>query len=152
MNQTERQDFERRKEVAMQTIRPLVCKELDKMLENFEEGIEDNVIEALVDAGIDHPIDPDADAEAVDEAIGLVQSCIDEAAHYWHGNRHGPVWVLVSFDGEKGIHGIEVEVFGDRPRTWEGGTDNWPGWFRVYEGNIDGGDTVIADSRGANFG
>jgi hypothetical protein len=151
VNQTERQDFERRKEVAMQKIRPMVMKELDKMLENFEEGVEDSVIEALVDAGIDYPIDPDADPEAVDAAIGLVQSCIDESTKFWHGTCHGPVWVLLSFNNDSGIKGLEVEVFGDRPRTWENG-GNWPQWFRVYTGNIDGGDTTIGDAKGANFG
>jgi len=147
------EELERRKEVAMRTIRPMVCKELDKIMQEHDvmETLEDSVIEALVDAGIDAPVDPDADPEGVDQAIELVQQCVDEATKFWHGDCHGPVWVLLGFNNDAGIKGLEVEIFGDRPHTWEHGGE-WPDWFRVYEGNIDGGDTVIGDAKGANFG
>ena len=146
-------NLERRREVAMQKIRPMVSKALDKMIERFEEEIEDQIIEALVDEGIDAPLDPDSNPEAIDESLGMVQKCIDEAVKYWHGSEHGPVYVLVGFNSETGgVKGLEVEIFGDRPRTWENLDDNWPKWFRVYCGNIDGGDSVLGDARGANFG
>lgn len=153
MDDQDMKDLERRRKVAMQTIRPLVFKKLDQMIERFEEEIEDSIIEALVDAGIDAPIDPDSDPQAIDESLSMVERCTDEAVKYWHGSSHGPVWVLVGFNSDTGgVRGLEIEVFGDRPRTWENRDDNWPQWFRVYEGNIDGGDTVVGDARGANFG
>lgn len=151
MNQTEKADLERRKEVAMQKIRPMICKKLDAAIDRIEEDVEELVVDELVEAGIDAPI-LDPDSEEADAAMELVQECMDEAIKYWAGSKHGPVWVMLSFDNDAGIKGLEVEVFGDRPRTWNGDPGAWPCWFRVYEGNIDGGDTIIADSRGANFG
>ena len=112
-------EFEKRKNQAMQKIRPMICKELDKVFDNLDldELFEDEIIEALVDAGIDMPLDPDADAEGVDQAIGQVQKCIDEATYWWHTERIGPVWAVVSFDPENGLHGLECEFFSERPRT-----------------------------------
>lgn len=143
-------DMEKRRNKAMQTIRPLVCEKLDEMLEKVSEDLEDQIIEALVDAGIDAPLGGGSIAE-IDEAIGLVRKCFDDGAHYWEGSRHGPVWVLVSWNPENSrTNGLEVEVFGDRPQTWNG--EHWGEWFRVFEGNIDGGDTVRGDARGVAFG
>lgn len=149
----EHEELEKRREVAMRTIRVQAFKKLDEMITRFEEDFEDSVIEALVDAGIDAPIDPDSNPQAIDESLGMVQRCMDDAVKYWHGRCHGPVWVLVSWDPENTrSHGLEVEVFGDRPKTYDGDPNNWPDWFRVFEGNINGGDTVRGDAKGVSFG
>jgi hypothetical protein len=58
------------------------------------------------------------------------------------------VWVLVS-QRENGE--LEVEIFGDRPRTDndpDGTGGNWPENFELYEGNINGGDSVLIETRG----
>jgi hypothetical protein len=136
---------------AMQKLRPIVCKILDETLEKAKEGLEDAAIDCLVEAGIDMPLDPDADAAGVDEAIGLTEKALDDAIHHWLGSRLGPVWAVLGFDEENGVRGLEVEFFSRRPQTYND-PSNWPKWFRVYEGNLDGGDSIICDSRGANFG
>lgn len=144
------EDLEKRREVAMQTIRPAVYKKLEELMRQASEEFEDEIIEALVDAGIDAPLGS-GNIQEIDEAISLVRKCWDDAAKYFHGSEHGPVWVLVSWDPENSrSNGLEVEVFGDRPKTWQG--PDWPDWFRVFEGNIDGGDTVRGDARGVAFG
>lgn len=146
-------DITKRKvDKAMQKVRHIVCEKLDQMLEEAKEEVEDEIIEALVDVGIDAPI-TDLTSQAADEAIRMTDQCFEEAAKYWHGSKHGPVWVLVSWDPENSrSNGLEVEVFGDRPRTFDGDPRNWPDWFRVFEGNIDGGDTVRGDAKGVSFG
>jgi hypothetical protein len=149
----EEQELRKRRGQAMQKIRPMVIKELNKIMEEHDvmETLEDSIIEALVDAGIDAPCDPDEDPEGVDQAIGLVQDCVDEATAFWHHTCTGPVYALVSFDVETGNR-MECEFFMGRPRTFDTPAENWPSWFRVYEGNVNGGDSVIVDSRGAAFG
>jgi len=147
---SERTEIERRKEVALQKLRPLVCKELDKMLDAALENLEDDAEGFLIEAGFD-PGEIETDEE-IDEWAGLIDEILGEAAKYWHGSAHGPVWALISFNPERGIYGLDLEFFGSRPRTGSTPAENWPEWFRVYEGNLDGGDSAIVDRRGANFG
>lgn len=56
----------------------------------------------------------------------------------------GTVWAVISLQGEGGeVH--EVEFFSERPRTPDvgGDPDNWPRYYLVYEGNLDGGDSIL---------
>jgi hypothetical protein len=150
------EELRRRREVAMQKARPTILKLLEKNMETMADALEDAAMDCLVDAGFDPVDEEDGDngpsREALDEWMGLVQSVVDETTKFWHQSEASPVWVLLSYDRDNGTRGLEVEIFGKRPRTWEGGDENWAQWFRVYEGNINGGDSVLGDARGANFG
>ena len=57
------------------------------------------------------------------------------------------VWVVVSrkSDGQ-----LEVEIFGDRPHT-DNDPSNWPTQFEVYEGNVNGGDSLLVETRGGQL-
>jgi hypothetical protein len=61
-----------------------------------------------------------------------------------HDEGGAAVWVLVSRrdNGE-----MEVEIFGSRPHT-DNHPDNWPPQFQLFEGNINGGDSVLIEDRG----
>lgn len=52
------------------------------------------------------------------------------------------VWAVISPD-DRG--GVEVEYFSTRPNTPDIGGEpgNWPPTYQVFEGNIDGGDSIL---------
>lgn len=54
----------------------------------------------------------------------------------------GTIWVVISLE-QGAPH--EIEFFSTRPNTPDigGEPDNWPPHYLVYEGNIDGGDSVL---------
>lgn len=54
----------------------------------------------------------------------------------------GTVWVVITLHVGT-VH--KVEFFSERPRTPDVGGDpeNWPTYYLVYEGNVDGWDSVL---------
>ena len=127
--------------------RARMVKELLKMIDSWEETLEDIAEEAIFD------INPPADLETTDDTdinahYDKVQGLIGEAVRQFHVEALGPIYALVSQAPESGI---ELEFFSDRPHTANGDPDNWPKWFRVYEGNLDGGDTVMVDALGTGW-
>jgi hypothetical protein len=93
------------------------------------------------------PVEDEVQSEKrYDEYCGLEADVIDQAKKQFGQNMMGNmVWAVVSFSPQVGV---EVEFFGDRPHTADGDPSNWPKWFRVYEGNINGGDSILTDARG----
>jgi hypothetical protein len=145
-------EVRRKREVAMQKLRPIVIKILDKIVEEAQDGLEDAAIDCLVEAGFD-PVDEESgeSSEEINAWMELAENCLDEATAFWHHRSTGPVYALVSFDVDTGNR-MECEFFMDKPRTGSTPAENWPTWFRVFEGNVNGGDSVVVDSRGASFG
>ena len=59
------------------------------------------------------------------------------------------VWAVITPTMD-GTGEIEVEFFSVRPNTPDvgGEPNNWPTHYEVYEGNLDGGDSVLVGRGG----
>jgi hypothetical protein len=126
--------------------RQQVIKVLDGKIKEAEETASDILDDAAAELGyVD--VDDDGERERNYEAyLGLESEVIEEAHHQLGITLMGAtVWVLVSFHPDSGM---QVEIFGERPHTADGDRNNWPKWFRLYEGNINGGDSILVDARG----
>jgi hypothetical protein len=139
-----------RLEQAKQGARLNMLKLLEKNIETMKETLEEVADDCLHDAGFRCDFDDDTSG-AMDEWLEMQTQLIEEAVRYWHASELGEIWAMLSYDPDNGTRGLEVEFFRDCPATYKD-VENWPRWFRVYEGNIDGGDSIVSDARGANFG
>lgn len=125
---------------------PVIEAEFEKLKENLEELAD----EILLDAGFDkNLLDDDPSQEDMDRWFGLQERLVKAAVDHWLTGEVSPVCVYLGYDP---VHGTHVELFSKRPRTQSHGDpsdpENWGKWYRVWEGNIDGGDSVLVDSLG----
>jgi hypothetical protein len=139
-----------RLEHAKQNARLTMLKLLEQNMETMLETLEEVADDCLHDAGFRTDLD-DQSGAAMDAWIELQQEVMGEAVRYWHASELGEIWAMLSYDSKNGQRGLELEFFRDCPTTYRD-AQNWPSWFRVYEGHLDGGDSIVSDARGANFG
>ena len=122
-----------------------VLKVLEAKLKEAEDTARDILDDAAAELGY---VDTDDDQEReknYEAYLHLEGEIIDRAHTQLAGQllKEG-VWAMVSFSPEAGM---EVELFSERPHT-NNGLSNWPRWYRVFEGNLDGGDSSCIDQRG----
>jgi hypothetical protein len=133
-----------------------MLKELQKAWDNdgLEEVLSDMAEEALLKlnpGGIPDDFAPDAETEAIDRWYDKIQDFVDQVKRQFIVGETNPVSILVSFDP---IYGTHVELFSSRPHTQNhplNDPENWGKWYRVYEGNIDGGDSILVDALGRDL-
>lgn len=135
---------EMEKQQKLGDARVAMVKRLEKLMDSLEDELEEMAEEAML------TIDPPSEVEnPTDEQIlayaGKIENLKDEAIRQFHTEALGRVWAMVSFSPDEGM---EVELFGNRPKTADGDPSNWPVWFRVYEGELNGGDTFLVDKVG----
>lgn len=125
-----------------------------KMMEDKIKELDDVLGDMLDDLAADLDYGPGQDTED-QEAEAFANYCdlqeeVQDAAIRQFGTKlmGGTVWAMLAFDPEYGVH---MEFWDERPHTADGNPENWPKWFRLYEGNINGGDSILVDSRGRNL-
>jgi len=122
---------------------------LEDKVGELTEVFGDMIDDLAAEMGIGPDPDEERSSANYDEYCGLEADIEDAAKRQFGLKLHGStVWGLLSFNPE---FGVELEFFGDRPHTADGDRNNWPKWFRLYEGNINGGDSIIVDARGEGF-
>ena len=142
MTPGEKGDRKRAVKVRMMRMLEAKVKELDDV---FGDMIDD----LAGDLYIAPREDPEQDAKNFAEYVKLQEEVTEAAFKQFAWNLIGSeVWGLLSFHPEVGV---ELEFFSERPHTADGDRENWPKWFRLYEGNVDGGDSIIVDARGEGF-
>ena len=124
-----------------------------KMLEDKIEELDETFAYMVDDLAAELDLGPSGD-ERLDEArFQEYEALEDDVVHqakkqFGEKLMGGTIWAIYSHHPE---HGIHVEFFDERPHTADGDRRNWPKWFRVYEGDINGGDSILVDRRGRNF-
>jgi len=127
-----------------------MLKEIGKAWEAdfLDEAISDIAEEALLKVGTSDPTKLDG----MEEHYAEVQKFCDEVKKQFALEQIGTTFVYVAFDP---IYGTHVELFSERPRTQSHGDpsdpENWGKWYRVYEGNINGGDSIQVDALGKDL-
>ena len=122
-----------------------VLKVLEKKIEEAEDTARDILDDVAAELGYvdaDDVLKSDGNYEAY---LALEQEIIEQAYRQLAGQllKEG-VWAMVALSPEAGM---EVELFSERPHT-KNHPSNWPKWYRLFEGNLDGGDSICIDSRG----
>lgn len=124
---------------ALTECRLAIAKEMEKLIETAEAGWEDMVENAALAAGIDPKTD--GTDEDMDNWMGMIDQVVGEAKKQIALDIINPIWALVTpVFGEK--HIFDCEFFSEKPRYEEFPENFGDAPFLVYEGNINGGDSI----------
>lgn len=137
---------------AHQLMRQKALGILREKLKEAEDVLYDVADDCLEEAGflLDFEKFEAGDAEEVDSWGDKQTELIEDVIRNFHASEIGPIWAMLSWQPD--FVRLDLEFFSGRPKTANGDPDAWPEWFRVYCGNLDGGDSVQEDSRGGSFG